>query len=114
MSSRAAIAAERGEVELDSGLVYAPGRPVLVRVRKRGRRYELDDAGAAVDGAGSPPGWMPVAERTVAEHDLNVNRSGRVFVPIVEGRDLGALVAKVAEASLAVHDALLELDAGVS
>ena len=101
---------ERGEVEVVTHVSYAPGRPVRVRVRKRGRRYELDDVGVAVTAAGRPQGWMAVAERVVAEEGLNVNRPGRVFVAVVEGRDLDALVRKVAETSLAVHAALLELD----
>lgn len=100
---------DRGEIELDTSLAYAPGRPVRVRVRKRGRRYDLDDLGAAVASAGTPRGWLAVAERVVAEQSLNVNRRGRVFVSVVEGRDLDALVTKVAETSLAVHAALLEL-----
>jgi hypothetical protein len=101
---------ERGEVDLDMGVDYARGRPVRVRVRKRVRRYSLDDRGAAVTGAGTPRGWLAVAERVVAEEGLNVNRRGLVFVQAVEGRDLDALAAKVAETSLAVHMALLELD----
>jgi hypothetical protein len=101
---------ERGEIELDTGLAYLPGRAVRVRVRKRSHRYLLDDLGAAVAGAGAPPGWPAVAERVVAERGLNVDRRGRVFVPAVEGRDLDALLAKVADASRAVHTALLELE----
>jgi hypothetical protein len=102
---------ERAQIELDSGLAYARDLPVRVRVRKRGIRYELDDLGGAVTGAGTPPGWPAVAERVVAREGLNVNRPGRVFVSVVEGRDLDDLVRKVAEASLAVYAALLELDA---
>jgi ankyrin repeat protein len=101
---------ERGEIELDSGLTYAPGQPVRVRVRKRVHRYDIDDLGRAVAGAGNPQGWLETAERVVAEQALNVNRSGVVFVPGVEGRDIYGLVLKVAEASLAVHTALLDLD----
>jgi hypothetical protein len=101
---------ERAEIELDTDLSYLPGRPVRVRIRKRSHRYLLDDLGRAVAGAGAPPGWPAVAERVVAERGLNVDRRGRVFVPAVEGRDLDALLAKVAEASHAVHTALLELE----
>jgi hypothetical protein len=90
---------EREEVELDTGLAYARDRPVRVRVRKRGRRYDLDDLGAAVADAGAPAGWLTVAARVVVERGLNVNRTGRVFVPVVEGRDLDALVTRVAETS---------------
>ena len=45
----------------------------------------------------------------MAELGLNVNRPGRVFVQVVEGRDLDRLVQQVAEASLAVYAQLLEL-----
>src|SRR5690242_16205072 len=101
---------ERGEIDLDTGLTYAPGQPVRVRVRKRERRYDIDDGGRAVSAAGKPSGWFARAQEVVAEHALNVNRGGSVFVPAVEGRDIHALVAKVAETSVAVHAALLELD----
>jgi hypothetical protein len=40
---------------------------------------------------------------------MNVDRSGNVFVPAVEGRDLQDLVVRLADASRAVHEALLEL-----
>ncbi len=109
LSAARAAWGERGEIELDTGLEYARGRPVRVHVRKRGIRYELDDVGGAVAAAGEPEGWMPVAERVVAGVGLNVNRPGRVFVQVVEGRDLDRLVEQVAEASLAVYTALLEL-----
>jgi hypothetical protein len=103
---------ERGETELDTGLMYTPGRPVRVRVRKRSHRYDIDDLGRGVSGTGSPSGWLAEAKRVVEAEGLNVNRSGFVFVPAVEGRDIYALVTKVAEASLAVHAALLDLDDG--
>ena len=101
---------ERGEVELDTGLVYALGKPVRVHVRKRGgTRYELDDLGGALAAAAEPEGWTPVAERVVERFGLNVNRPGRVFVTAPEGRDLDRLVRQVAETSVAVYAALLEL-----
>ena len=81
-----------------------------VRVRKREHRYDIDDMGHAVSAAGRPPGWLGEAERVVEEQALNVNRGGAVFVPAVEGRDIEGLVMKVAETSVAVHSALLELD----
>ena len=101
---------ERGEIDLDTGFTYAPDHPVRVRIRKRERRYDIDDGGRAVSGAGKPAGWFERAQEIVEEHALNVNRSGSVFVPAVEGRDIYALVMKVAESSVAVHAALLELD----
>jgi hypothetical protein len=100
---------ERAEAVFDAEDEYAAGRPVRVHVRKRLHRYEFDDGGGAVAAAGRPPGWMDVAERVVAEEGLNVNRGGVVFVPGVEGRDLGRLANKVAATSVAVYVALLDL-----
>jgi hypothetical protein len=93
----------------ETGLAYLPGRPVRVSVRRRGNRYDIDDMGAAVAIAGRPPGWLEVAERVVAELGWNVNRTGVVFVQVVEGRDIDALVRRTGAASVAVLDALLEL-----
>jgi hypothetical protein len=62
-----------------------------------------------VERAGRPPGWFSVAQRTVAEFDLNVNRRGVVFVPAVEGGvDRDWLARRVAEASAAVYAELVE------
>lgn len=102
---------EYGTTTLDSGLVYGGHGPVEVHVRKRGRRYDISDGAGAVSAAGRPAGWLDAAERVVAEADLNVNRRGVVFVRVVEGRDVGALTRRVAEASLAVYEALLEIGA---
>jgi hypothetical protein len=101
---------ERGETVLDGGVEYRPGEPVGVRVRKRGRQYTIDDDGAAVAKAGRPEGWLDLARR-IAEDEfwLNVNRRGMVFVPAFEGRDLAWLVLRVADASVAVYEELLEL-----
>jgi len=92
-------------------LVYAPGEPVRVLVRRRGGRYLISDEGRAVALAGRPSRWLEVAKRVVErERALNVNRRGVVFVPSVEGgADRERLVRRVAEASLALHDELLEL-----
>lgn len=101
---------ERDEVVLETGLSYVDGEPVLVRLRKRGRRYELRDDARAVELAGRPAGWRERAATVVDEHDLNLNRTGVVFVPAVEGGvDRDWLGRRVAETSLAVYDALLEL-----
>jgi hypothetical protein len=105
------IAEERAELSLASGLFYREAEPVLVRVRKRGGRYDLDDRGRAIPLAGKPPGWHEGALEVVdGEFSLNVSREG-VFVPAVEGGvDLGWLAGRVAEASQALHQELLELE----
>jgi hypothetical protein len=94
-----------------SELQYADGDPVCVHIRKRGRRYDVDDEGAAVAkaryfGAAS---WEDTASEVVDAHDLNINRRGVVFVPAVEGGpDLAWLAFRVARCSYAVHSELLE------
>jgi hypothetical protein len=103
---------ERAEVVLDGGIEYVEGDPVEVFVRKRLHRYLIDDLGGAVDRAGRPPGWLEAARRVAEdEHWLNVGRNGHVFVPAVEGGfELASLVLRVADASVAVHQELLELE----
>jgi hypothetical protein len=98
-----------GEALVPFEIAYVDGEPVRVRVRRRDRRVDIDDLGEGVERAGRPPGWLPVAEAVVERHNLNVNRRGVVFVPAVMGRDLDRLAKRVAEASYAVHAALLEL-----
>ncbi len=101
----------RDEAIVDTGLVYAEGEPVLVAVRRRGRRYDLRDEGRALELAGRPPGWREVAVAAVDRFDLNLTRGGVVFVQAVEGGvDRDWLMRRVAEASLAVYDAVLELE----
>ena len=100
---------ETGEATLETGQSFVAGEPVQIFVRKRGRRYDLDDRGRATQLAGKPNGWLPVAERVVAEEGFNVNRAGVVFVPAVEGRDLALLAMRLADMSRAVFAELLEL-----
>jgi ankyrin repeat protein len=94
-----------------TGLSYMPGQPVRISVRRRGPRYDIDDMGTAVALAGPRPGWREAAQRAVHELDWNVNRTGVVFMHAVAGRDIDALVARTAEASVAVFEAILELEA---
>jgi hypothetical protein len=91
-------------------LTYADGEAVRVRVRRRANRVDVDDRGEAVERSRRPQGWLAVAEAVVERHNLNVNRRGVVFVPAVVGRDIDSLARRVAEASVAVHGALLELE----
>jgi hypothetical protein len=99
---------ERGETVIDSGLAYGDGEAVEVLVRKRLHRYVLSDLGRAVEKAGKPTGWRDAAE--IACLPMNIDRQGTVFVPVVEGRDIGDLVVRIADASRAVYEALLALD----
>ena len=103
-------AAERSGVVRSTGLAYAPLRPVGISVRRRERRIDIDDMGAAVAFAGRRPGWREAAERAVEPLGWNVTREGVVCMQAVEGRDVDDLVRRTAEASLAVRDALLDLE----
>ena len=99
-----------GQVVVPFDLAYMGGERVQVLVRRRARRIDIGDRGAAVELAGRPAGWLAVAQAVVEHHDLNVNRRGVVFVPAVTGRDVERLARRVAEASYAVHTALLEVE----
>ena len=92
------------------GATYRAGESVEIRMRRRGRRIDLDDGGRAVELAGRPDGWLEVAEHVVAAEGFNVNRAGVVFVPLHEGRDVDALAGRLAECSVAVYAALLDLE----
>ena len=106
-----ALTQARDERLVEPGQLYFTGRPVTIRIRRRGRRLDLDDLGAAVELAGRPGGWLPVAQRVVAETGMNVNRAGVVFVPAFEhSPNLDSLVRRLSEASKAVYAELLELD----
>lgn len=111
--SWAALRRERelAEQVVQTELRYTDDEPVLVYVRVRGRRSKLHDAGAAVAMAGRPDGWLDVASEVVEAYGLNVNRQGIVYVPAVGSvPDRDWLAGRVGETSLAVYDALLELD----
>ena len=103
---------EHAEVWLDSGLAYADGAPVRISLRKRGFRYDLSDTGAALRKAGVERlsrREREAAERAAATEGMNVSGLGAVFVSSVEGRDLADLAFRLADASRAVHEALVEL-----
>lgn len=101
--------ADGSATTIDSGVSYRIDDPVLIHVRRRGHRYDLSDDGAAVDCAGRRRGWLEVAQHVVAADGFNVNRRGAVFVPVVAGRDIDRLCARLAESSRRVYLAVLEL-----
>jgi hypothetical protein len=98
---------EVGEIVVDSGLAYGDGEPVSVLVRKRLHRYLLSDEGRALAKSGKPPGWREAAE--LAVEPMNVDRQGVVFVPTVAGGHLPRFVERLADASRAVHEAVIVL-----
>jgi hypothetical protein len=97
-----------GEVVVDSGLAFASADPVRVRVRRRGRRYDISDDGGAVGRAGKPTGWVDLFARHVAAEGFNVNRRGVISVPAVEGRDIAVLARRLAATSRTAYLALIE------
>lgn len=102
------VSGENRVVIVDSGLTYRRADPVLIRVRRRGRRYDLADDGAAIVRAGKPTGWLEWVEAVVSAEGFNVNRSGVISVPAVEGRDIAVLVLRLAQTSRTAYLTLLE------
>ena len=99
----------RSETITDSGLAYRPGEPVRLRVTRRGRRLTVSDEGAAVAQAGRRAGWRIVADRLERELDVNVTGPGAVWLPVVAaGPPLHAIERRIAQASLAFYQELLE------
>jgi len=96
---------------VDTAAAYRQDAPVVIRVRRRGRRYDISDDGGSVRLAGRPPGWLDRAERVVATEGFNINRRGVISVPAVAGRDIATLAVRLADTSRAVYLELLELQA---
>ena len=76
-------------------------------MRKRLQRYTLSDRGRAIEKSGKPPGWREAAERAV--EPMNVDRQGNVYVPTVAGAHLWRFIEHLADASRAVHEAVIVL-----
>jgi hypothetical protein len=89
---------------------YLPGDPVTLRITRR-RLVYVSDEGGAVERAGRPAGWRDVAERLADELVVNVSRSGTVSLPVSQcGPGFDAIVDRIADASLALYEELLELE----
>ncbi len=87
---------------LESGLEYVPGQPVLVSLRKRGDRYDIDDRGRPCVSPGEARRPRVQPERQPCRRRL---RAGlRVAVA-----GLDELAQRIAAASAALHAELLEL-----
>jgi hypothetical protein len=94
--------------ELTTALEYAPGDPVTLRITRR-RMIGVSDDGGAVARAGTPPGWREVADRIADALVVNVSRSGTVSLPVSRrGPGYDAIVERIAQASLALYEELLE------
>ncbi len=100
----------RTEEAVTTGLAYRPGEPVRVTVTHRAQRTSVSDEGAAVQRAGKPTGWLALAERLERDRDVNITRQGVVWLPVVAAGPVEqAIVQRIAEASLALYQDLLEV-----
>jgi hypothetical protein len=84
---------------------------IPIVVQKRGHWYHLKDGGEAVArarAASAAADWLHIAEAVVAEEGFNVNRSGVVFVSVVEGRDLVGILLRLSDCAERVQAALLD------
>lgn len=103
--------AGRVEEIVETGLFYGPDDPLVLRVIRRPHRITVGDDGGAVRRAGRPPGWRESGERLSRELDVNLGRSGAVSLPVVDaGPSEAVVVRRIAAASLALYQTLLELD----
>jgi hypothetical protein len=107
---RAATVSERREQHVTTDLEYRPGEPVVIRTFRR-RHIHVTDDGAAVAKAGKPRDWRELAGRIEVELNVNVGRNGAISLPVVPaGPGLEAIVNRVADASLALYEGILDLD----
>jgi hypothetical protein len=82
---------------------------VQVTVKRRERRVDVTDEGRAVALAGTPPGWRDVARRIEQDYCVNVSRHGAVFLPVSGPFTVEEIEERIAAASLALFQDLLEL-----
>jgi ankyrin repeat protein len=100
----------RTEETVRTRLAYGPGEPVTVTVTHRAQRTSVSDQGAAVKRAGKPPGWLAIAGQLERDRDVNITRQGVVWLPVVAvGPGEQAVIERIAQASLALYQELLEL-----
>jgi hydrogenase maturation factor len=87
--------------------------PTVV-VKRRERRVAVTDEGSAVALAGAPPGWRKVARRIELDYVVNVTRNGTVWLPVQGRFNVEEIEERIARASLALYQDLLELQNGVT
>jgi len=69
----------------------------------------IDDGGAAVTLAGRPRGWREIARHIEDEYCVNVSRHGLVFLPVTGCLPVDEIEARIAAASSAFANDLLDL-----
>lgn len=82
-----------------------------VTVKRRERRVDVTDEGRAIALAGTPPGWRDVARRIELDYCVNVSRRGAVFLPVSGPFTVEEIEERIAGASLALFQDLLDLAA---
>jgi hypothetical protein len=108
-SYRRTLVQSSAPTTLATALEYLPGDPVTLRITRR-RLIEVTDQGGAVERAGKPPGWRDVADWLADDFVVN-SRSGKVSLPVSQcGPGYDAIVERIAQASLALYEELLELE----
>jgi hypothetical protein len=101
----------RAESVVDTGLEYRAGNPVRVWVLHRERRVSVSDRGVALQTAGATAGWTRACARVHAELDVNITRSGVVWLPVVAvGPSEEDVARRIGRASLIFFQELLELE----
>jgi hypothetical protein len=115
-NDRSARAGEGGAARavqiIETDLRYGPDDPVRVRVVHRDQRTTVTDDAAAITRAGRPLGWRDVARRLSDEIVVNISRDGVVSLSVVRvGPCEEKIVTRIAQASLALYQELLDLDA---
>ena len=107
-----ALEPDRVESVVETGLEYRPGDPVRVWVLRRERRVSVSDHGAALQLAGAASGWRRACHRVHAELEVNISRSGVVWLPVVAvGPSEREVTHRIGRASLVFFQELLELEA---
>jgi len=94
----------REERIVDTGLEYAPGDRVVVRLVKRDGRERVTDEARAATKAGRTKVPEDIARCVEDEFVVNVSRRGEIFLPGERFAD------RIGAASLALYQDLLELD----
>ncbi len=101
----------RVDAAVDTGLRYRPGDPVRVHVIHRPNRTTVTDDGGALERAGVVLPWRDLADLLERELDVNVSRTGAVWLPVVRvGPGEDTIVERIGRASLAFYEDLLELE----
>jgi hypothetical protein len=100
---------------VETALTYDGLTPVRVHVTSREGRYEFTDGGGAVAAAGVSVSGLRLDGRIgLGDYEVNVSRKGVVSLPgFASSRPewLAKLPELVAEGSVVLYEALLELDA---